>query len=212
MAPPLADPMALTTAQLTGGASTRSDQPMLRLIRPSRAAFSEEGLYMELLAAEHSGEEPNDGELEGSGDDFTGLLSGSGNNPYYTLIMGTLINPYLVAKALKSARTLINPFFCNTDLRALLTDQQTQAQTTFGVGQASHRVPVAYGWNQMVHSSAAFPILMWYWPGLDPLMHYPAVGTDHVEEEKVVVWLRVQSQAGPMRAKTIVRPGLNRNP
>ncbi|KAJ6480605.1 ribonuclease H-like domain-containing protein [Mycena vitilis] len=40
--------------------------------RPSRAAVSEEGLYMELLAAEHSGEEPDDGELEGSGDDFIG--------------------------------------------------------------------------------------------------------------------------------------------
>ncbi|KAJ6573792.1 ribonuclease H-like domain-containing protein [Mycena vulgaris] len=40
--------------------------------RPSRAAISEEGLYMELLAAEHSGEEPDDGELEGSGDDYLG--------------------------------------------------------------------------------------------------------------------------------------------
>ncbi|KAJ7808340.1 ribonuclease H-like domain-containing protein [Mycena olivaceomarginata] len=40
--------------------------------RPSRAAVSEEGLYMELLAAEHSGEEPDDGELEGSGDDYLG--------------------------------------------------------------------------------------------------------------------------------------------
>ncbi|KAJ7870625.1 hypothetical protein B0H14DRAFT_2228359, partial [Mycena olivaceomarginata] len=39
-------------------------------IRPSHAAVSEEGLYMELLAAEHSGEEPDDGELEGSGDDY----------------------------------------------------------------------------------------------------------------------------------------------
>ncbi|KAJ7923152.1 hypothetical protein B0H13DRAFT_2405382 [Mycena leptocephala] len=29
-----------------------------------------EALYMQLLAAEHSGEEPNDGELEGSGDDY----------------------------------------------------------------------------------------------------------------------------------------------
>ncbi|KAJ6613917.1 hypothetical protein B0H10DRAFT_1951071 [Mycena sp. CBHHK59/15] len=36
-------------------------------IRPSRAAVSEEALYMQLLAAEHSGEEPDDGELEGSG-------------------------------------------------------------------------------------------------------------------------------------------------
>ncbi|KAJ7325950.1 ribonuclease H-like domain-containing protein [Mycena albidolilacea] len=40
--------------------------------RPSRAAVSEEGLYMELLVAEHSGEEPDDGELEGSGDDYLG--------------------------------------------------------------------------------------------------------------------------------------------
>ncbi|KAJ7614224.1 hypothetical protein DFH06DRAFT_1344184 [Mycena polygramma] len=40
--------------------------------RPPRAAVSEEGLYMELLAAEHSGEEPDDGELEGSGDDYAG--------------------------------------------------------------------------------------------------------------------------------------------
>jgi hypothetical protein len=32
----------------------------------------EEALYMQLLAAEHSGEEPDDGELEGSGDDYYG--------------------------------------------------------------------------------------------------------------------------------------------
>ncbi|KAJ6527612.1 hypothetical protein DFH09DRAFT_1031843 [Mycena vulgaris] len=41
-------------------------------IRPQRAAVSEEALYMQLLAAEHSGEEPDDGELEGSGDDYCG--------------------------------------------------------------------------------------------------------------------------------------------
>ena len=32
--------------------------------RPQHAAVSEEALYMQLLAAEHSGEEPDDGELE----------------------------------------------------------------------------------------------------------------------------------------------------
>ncbi|KAJ6628168.1 hypothetical protein B0H10DRAFT_1991676 [Mycena sp. CBHHK59/15] len=41
-------------------------------IRPSCTVVSEEVLYMQLLAAEHSGEEPDDGELEGSGDDYTG--------------------------------------------------------------------------------------------------------------------------------------------
>ncbi|KAJ7601904.1 hypothetical protein FB45DRAFT_1048098 [Roridomyces roridus] len=40
--------------------------------RPPRQEISEEALYMELLAAEHSGEEPDDGELEGSGDDYVG--------------------------------------------------------------------------------------------------------------------------------------------
>ncbi|KAJ7820767.1 hypothetical protein B0H14DRAFT_3472061 [Mycena olivaceomarginata] len=39
-------------------------------IQSSCAAVSEEGLYMELLAAEHSGEEPDDGKLGGSGDDY----------------------------------------------------------------------------------------------------------------------------------------------
>ncbi|KAJ7794374.1 hypothetical protein B0H14DRAFT_2621940 [Mycena olivaceomarginata] len=38
-------------------------------IRPSHTAVLE-GLYMELLAAEHSGEEPDDGELEGSRNDY----------------------------------------------------------------------------------------------------------------------------------------------
>ncbi|KAK6991515.1 hypothetical protein R3P38DRAFT_2572131, partial [Favolaschia claudopus] len=33
---------------------------------------SEESLYMELLAAEHSGEEPDDGALEGSDDNYEG--------------------------------------------------------------------------------------------------------------------------------------------
>ncbi|KAJ7875139.1 hypothetical protein B0H14DRAFT_2568911 [Mycena olivaceomarginata] len=40
------------------------------LHRAPRKAFTREELLMELLAAEHSEEEPNDGELEGSGDDF----------------------------------------------------------------------------------------------------------------------------------------------
>ncbi|KAJ7333203.1 hypothetical protein DFH08DRAFT_966046 [Mycena albidolilacea] len=55
-------PMDRTIARLTG-------EPMPR---PLHAAVSEEGLYMELLAAEHSGKEPDDGELEGSGDDYLG--------------------------------------------------------------------------------------------------------------------------------------------
>ncbi|KAJ7936755.1 glycosyl hydrolase family 61-domain-containing protein [Mycena leptocephala] len=37
-----------------------------------REAFTEESLYMELLAAEHSDEEPDVGALEGSGDDYDG--------------------------------------------------------------------------------------------------------------------------------------------
>jgi hypothetical protein len=37
--------------------------------RAPRKAFIREELLMELLAAEHSEEEPDDGELEGSGDD-----------------------------------------------------------------------------------------------------------------------------------------------
>ncbi|KAJ7330912.1 hypothetical protein DFH08DRAFT_643253, partial [Mycena albidolilacea] len=39
-------------------------------IRPSCAAVSEESPYMELLATEHSNEEPDYRELEGSGDDY----------------------------------------------------------------------------------------------------------------------------------------------
>ncbi|KAJ6616189.1 hypothetical protein B0H10DRAFT_2029296, partial [Mycena sp. CBHHK59/15] len=35
-----------------------------------RKAFTQQQLLMELLAAEHSDEEPDDGELEGSGDDY----------------------------------------------------------------------------------------------------------------------------------------------
>ncbi|KAJ7872636.1 hypothetical protein B0H14DRAFT_3438771 [Mycena olivaceomarginata] len=43
--------------------------------RPFKAAprpFTRETLLMELLAAEHSDEELDDGELEGSGDDYDG--------------------------------------------------------------------------------------------------------------------------------------------
>jgi hypothetical protein len=38
--------------------------------RARRQAFSWEELLMQLLAAEHLEEEPDDGELEGSGDDY----------------------------------------------------------------------------------------------------------------------------------------------
>ncbi|KAJ7302010.1 hypothetical protein DFH08DRAFT_644087, partial [Mycena albidolilacea] len=38
--------------------------------RVPRKAFTRGELLIELLAAEHSKEEPDDGELEGSGDDF----------------------------------------------------------------------------------------------------------------------------------------------
>ncbi|KAJ7876356.1 hypothetical protein B0H14DRAFT_2501398 [Mycena olivaceomarginata] len=40
--------------------------------RASRKAFTKQQLLMELLAAEHSDEEPDNGELEGSGDDYDG--------------------------------------------------------------------------------------------------------------------------------------------
>jgi hypothetical protein len=46
------------------------DLPQPIRIRPQ--VVSEEALYIQLLAAEHSGEEPDDGELEGSGDDYCG--------------------------------------------------------------------------------------------------------------------------------------------
>ncbi|KAJ7117578.1 hypothetical protein C8R44DRAFT_761877 [Mycena epipterygia] len=38
--------------------------------RRYRCPFTEEEQLMELLGAEHSDEEPDDGELEGSGDDY----------------------------------------------------------------------------------------------------------------------------------------------
>ncbi|KAJ7842047.1 hypothetical protein B0H13DRAFT_1648933, partial [Mycena leptocephala] len=53
---------------LFGGTVTR---PIGRPIRRARVV-TEEGLYMELLEAEHSDEEPDAGALEGSGDDYDG--------------------------------------------------------------------------------------------------------------------------------------------
>ncbi|KAJ6466759.1 hypothetical protein DFH09DRAFT_923802 [Mycena vulgaris] len=52
-------------ANLVGGTISRP------LGKPARRSWkmSEEGLYMELLAAEYSDEEPDAGALEGSGDD-----------------------------------------------------------------------------------------------------------------------------------------------
>ncbi|KAJ6539936.1 hypothetical protein B0H10DRAFT_1856165 [Mycena sp. CBHHK59/15] len=38
--------------------------------RAPRKAFTQQQLLMQLLGAEHSDEEPDDGELEGSGDDY----------------------------------------------------------------------------------------------------------------------------------------------
>ncbi|KAJ6467382.1 hypothetical protein C8R45DRAFT_1106133 [Mycena sanguinolenta] len=38
----------------------------------SALVFMKESLYMELLAAEHSDKEPDDGEKDGWGDDFEG--------------------------------------------------------------------------------------------------------------------------------------------
>ena len=56
----------VTLANLFGGTVSR---PIGRPARRPRVV-SEESLYMELLAAEHSDEEPDAGALEGSGDDF----------------------------------------------------------------------------------------------------------------------------------------------
>ncbi|KAJ6607555.1 hypothetical protein B0H10DRAFT_2071285 [Mycena sp. CBHHK59/15] len=41
--------------------------------RPARRRFTSEELLMELLAVEHSDEEPDDGEKEGSGDEYEDL-------------------------------------------------------------------------------------------------------------------------------------------
>ncbi|KAF8209248.1 ribonuclease H-like domain-containing protein [Mycena galopus ATCC 62051] len=53
-----------TLEKLFGGEINRPPQ------RAARKAFTREELLMELLPAEHSDEEPDDGELEGSGDDY----------------------------------------------------------------------------------------------------------------------------------------------
>ncbi|KAJ7438578.1 hypothetical protein FB451DRAFT_1192519, partial [Mycena latifolia] len=58
----------ITLANLFGGTVSH---PIGRPARRPRVV-SEEGLYMELLAAEYSDEEPDAGALEGSGDDFEG--------------------------------------------------------------------------------------------------------------------------------------------
>ncbi|KAJ7764713.1 hypothetical protein B0H16DRAFT_1454549 [Mycena metata] len=46
--------------------------PVPPLLDPNLPSGSEEALYMELLAAEHSDEGPDAGALEGSGDDYEG--------------------------------------------------------------------------------------------------------------------------------------------
>ncbi|KAJ6504459.1 hypothetical protein DFH09DRAFT_943795 [Mycena vulgaris] len=58
--------LPITFANLFGGTISR---PLGKLARRSRVV-SEEDLYMELLAAEYSDEEPGAGALAGSGDDF----------------------------------------------------------------------------------------------------------------------------------------------
>ncbi|KAK7015735.1 hypothetical protein R3P38DRAFT_2543461, partial [Favolaschia claudopus] len=56
-----------TLASLFGG---QIDNPFT--ISRRERVVSEESLYMELFAAEHSGEEPDDGALSGSGDEYRG--------------------------------------------------------------------------------------------------------------------------------------------
>ena len=53
-----------------GGNRTAIKNPPVT--RCPRKVFNREELLMELIAAEHSDEEPDDGELEGSGDDYNG--------------------------------------------------------------------------------------------------------------------------------------------
>ncbi|THU83616.1 hypothetical protein K435DRAFT_629745, partial [Dendrothele bispora CBS 962.96] len=55
--------------KLFGGVATR---PLDDFIAPRtrKRAYDQERLMMELLAAEFSDEPPDDGELEGSGDDY----------------------------------------------------------------------------------------------------------------------------------------------
>jgi hypothetical protein len=47
-----------------------SATPSTRTLCTPRKAFTQQQLLMELLAAEHSGKELDDGELEGSGDEY----------------------------------------------------------------------------------------------------------------------------------------------
>ncbi|KAJ7798073.1 hypothetical protein B0H14DRAFT_3546293 [Mycena olivaceomarginata] len=61
-------PSCARCAELFGGGIANPPR------RAPRKAFTREELLMELLAAEHSEEEPDDGELEGSGDDFIVLM------------------------------------------------------------------------------------------------------------------------------------------
>jgi hypothetical protein len=68
--PPRRPPRAwfpTTLKSLFGGAIEKP----IALTRRTRIV-TEESLYMELLAAENSDEEPDDGEREGSGDDYEG--------------------------------------------------------------------------------------------------------------------------------------------
>ncbi|KAJ7354080.1 hypothetical protein DFH08DRAFT_691836 [Mycena albidolilacea] len=58
--------LCITLANLFGGTISR---PLGKPARRSRVV-SEKGLYMELLAAEYSDEEPDVGALEGSDDNF----------------------------------------------------------------------------------------------------------------------------------------------
>ncbi|KAJ7890225.1 hypothetical protein B0H13DRAFT_1626469, partial [Mycena leptocephala] len=58
----------ITLKNLFGGNVMR---PIGRPV-PRARVVTDEGLYMELLAAEHSDEEPDAGALEGSGDDYDG--------------------------------------------------------------------------------------------------------------------------------------------
>ena len=70
--------IVLTLGDIWGHSITAKTTPLGHTImtskspRPSRAAVFDKGLYMELLVAEHSGKEPDDGEPEGSGDDYFG--------------------------------------------------------------------------------------------------------------------------------------------
>ncbi|KAJ7246444.1 hypothetical protein C8J57DRAFT_1241494 [Mycena rebaudengoi] len=73
------EPVGLSEPPASAGASRWLPCPLSHLFggtiarhiqRRSRAAFTEEERLMELLGAEHSDEESDDGELEGSGDGY----------------------------------------------------------------------------------------------------------------------------------------------